>query len=200
MSNRGTDFARTRSFGSSAKKAIAYVLGDHHNAETGRLDPSIATIAREADLSVRAVQTNLREMERAGALMVLRTPGRRCCTYILNWDWRGVDGRAAPVRRRPNPAYDCTNPAANPAPDSPKPEREDSTGRKEESAAPQAAPPAPPPPPSMENLAGKEAKRPRRTPLPDDWAPSPEERQLARDAGYDPDEIVEETCRPSRLR
>jgi hypothetical protein len=45
-----------------------------------------------------------------------------------------------------------------------------------------AAPPAPPP----------AARSARRTPLPDDWAPPPEVRQMAIEAGYDPAEIMEE--------
>ena len=213
MSNRGTNWARTRRFGSAARKAIAYVLGDHHNGETGRLDPSVATIAHEADLSTRAVQINLREMERRGAVMVLRTPGRRCCSYVLNWDWRGIDGRAMPhPQRAANPAYDCTAAPANPAPDSPKLEREDSTGKEEERAP--ASPPPPAPPPSVaidsdggegkqasgrQQAAGSDRPEParatrsaRKTPLPDDWSPPPEVRDLAIEAGYDPAEIMEE--------
>jgi hypothetical protein len=66
-----------------------------------------------------------------------------------------------------------------------------------ESTSPLAAPPPQPPPCSDANLALKEVeapkpKRPQRTPLPDDWAPTREDRDLCIEAGYEPNEMTEE--------
>src|SRR5262245_51939410 len=80
----------------------------------------------------------------------------------------------------------------------PEPE-EDLTGRKKERAPLAAAPPASPLP-RVDIVAEKEGERPpgpqSRPPkpdhLPDDWMPSREERQLAIEAGFDPEDLVQE--------
>jgi hypothetical protein len=229
MSFPAMTWARTVSFGSPIRKAIAYTLADHHNGDSGRCDPGIETIAREADASVRATEINLRWMERVGVLTVLRRQGRPNC-YVLNFAWGAVQARPTCQQRkhRPpapdagafiaTPAFECVPAAPTPAPDAPEPEREDSTGRKEERAAPASPPPPAPSPYPVEIFAaGKEAsgieaepveapeplrdgRSARKTPLPDDWAPPPEVRQLAIAAGFDPDELIEEMADWARAK
>lgn len=44
-------------------KIVLLILADHHNQQTGRLDPSVERIAKRGGISVRAVQKGLRELE-----------------------------------------------------------------------------------------------------------------------------------------
>jgi len=54
---------------------VAIVLAKRQNKTTGRLDPSISTIASEASLSRRSVHTGLRWLEQAGFIDVSLSPG-----------------------------------------------------------------------------------------------------------------------------
>jgi hypothetical protein len=151
MSFSASAWARTVSFGSPIRKAIAYTLADHRNHESGRCDPSVPTIAREADAGIRAVEINLRWMERAGAISILRRPGR-CNSYILNFAWgtatspiRGASRKQRPPApdagvSAPTPAFDGVEAAPTPAPDAPEPERKKENQKEEEDARERARP------------------------------------------------------------
>ena len=216
MSFSAMSWARIVSFGSATRKAIIFVLSDHHNGGSGRCDPGIETIAREADASLRATEINLRWLERAGAITVLRRQGRPN-SYILNFAW-GVPACQQRTRRTPapnagvtmgTPAFECVKQAQTPAPDAPEPERKNLTG-KEEEREPPASPPLTQPPSRIEFLVEtQQARRSERapaapparsarSPLPDDWGPSPEERRLAVEAGFDPTELVTEMADSAR--
>jgi hypothetical protein len=208
MSFSAMTWARTVRFGSPIRKAIAYTLADHHNGDSGRCDPSVPTIAREADAGIRAVEINLRWMERAGAIAILRRPGCRNA-YILNFAWGTAAARpirSASRKQRtpapdagasaPTPAFDGVGAAPTPAPDADEPEREDN--RKEEDARERARPA-----PLSDEIWGKEesrieAERPappsgrRIEPGPDEtpWPDEPEPELLAAlaDRGFTRDE------------
>lgn len=45
-------------------RLVLLALADRHNQETGRCDPSLATISGDTQLSERAVRLGLRELER----------------------------------------------------------------------------------------------------------------------------------------
>jgi hypothetical protein len=51
----------------------------HHTAANGYAWPSVPTIAREAQLSIRTVQYNLRKLERMGELKTLVAAGPKGC-------------------------------------------------------------------------------------------------------------------------
>jgi len=46
-------------------KLVLFALANRHNQETGRCDPSNATIAKDMGISERAVRNSLRELEKA---------------------------------------------------------------------------------------------------------------------------------------
>lgn len=56
-------------------RLVLLVLSNRHNQETGRCDPSIATICADTQLSERSVRAALRELEKLG---LLATTQRRC--------------------------------------------------------------------------------------------------------------------------
>ena len=58
-------------------KLVGFVLSTHMDAQGGSCFPAIPTIAREASISERSVQTGLRELERAGVVVTERRGGRR---------------------------------------------------------------------------------------------------------------------------
>src|SRR5581483_7008473 len=62
---------------SCTAKIIATRIALHHNIETGRCDPSIATLAAGAGVSKNTVLRSLRESEQAGWVHISRSRGGR---------------------------------------------------------------------------------------------------------------------------
>jgi hypothetical protein len=71
-------------FGSLIRKGILATLNYHHGEPV-----PLATIAAKAEASVRATQINLRWLEQAGAITVVRRYGPGAAnTYFLNVGWK----------------------------------------------------------------------------------------------------------------
>ncbi len=60
---------------------LAVALTKFINADTSDARPSVATLARELQLSERTVQKAARALESAGLVRVEHPAGRKCCTY-----------------------------------------------------------------------------------------------------------------------
>lgn len=58
-------------------RLVLLALADRHNQETGRCDPSIATICKDTQLSERAVRDGLRDLEK---LKLISTTERKLRT------------------------------------------------------------------------------------------------------------------------
>ncbi|MEE4381986.1 MAG: helix-turn-helix domain-containing protein [Pseudomonadales bacterium] len=65
------------------QKLILMLLADHHNATTGRCDPSYRRLADRACCSVRTVQRCIRALEQQGLIAVCRRPHQTCQFEIL---------------------------------------------------------------------------------------------------------------------
>jgi len=114
---------------------VAVTLAWHHNAETGRCDPSVALLSRETGLCERAVHKALRALESAGAISVVRRTGATPL-YRLNPCTTCTPAPRAPLHHvHPTPALDAPPPLHHvhptPAPRAPKLERTGRMNRKE---------------------------------------------------------------------
>ncbi len=63
MSAEAFSWALQQKTGSVARKAVLLVLGNHAHADGGGCWPSVQTVAKQADLTPRAVQNALRALE-----------------------------------------------------------------------------------------------------------------------------------------
>jgi hypothetical protein len=61
---------------SPSAKLVLLALSNRHNQETGRCDPSVATIAADTQMSARAVQYGLRELEQIKAITTIERKQR----------------------------------------------------------------------------------------------------------------------------
>jgi hypothetical protein len=64
-------------------RLVLLVLADKANDDGTGAWPSVRTIAREARMSVRAVQYSLRRLERAGAIVETGTSGHGTTVYAV---------------------------------------------------------------------------------------------------------------------
>ena len=109
MSTSAMQWVRKLQVGNPVRKAIVYVLADHHNHDTGLCCPSVETIAREANASVRATALHLGWLKARGVISADTTHGRHSNRYVLNFNWNpaphaGSDGANHASRAGLNPA------------------------------------------------------------------------------------------------
>jgi len=64
---------------SMSAKLVLVALGNRHNQETGRCDPSIILISKDVRISERAVRNGIRELEK---LKLIRTVERKVRTGL----------------------------------------------------------------------------------------------------------------------
>lgn len=166
-----------------AKSVLAYLSfrADRHTAEAW---PAIATIVKAVEHTERSVRKALAKLVKAGKVEREQryAANGRCISTLYR-----LPVASAPAEAVPTPANEQETTPANKQ-EKPSVLNHQKEREERESTSPQAAPPAPAPL-RDEKVALKEAeaprpKRPQRTPLPDNWTPSREERQLAREAGF----------------
>jgi hypothetical protein len=204
-----------------AKQLLTY-LGRRAD-DDGKSWPAVERMIRDLGRTERAIRAGLAVLvERGKVVRQHRHDLRGKCTSTLYWlpieAIRAFEAAQKGGNRKAGPDP-CGNAGDTPAETQEESSTEYSEGRKEERGA---HAPALPPSPSDEFLVeGKEesrieeepaaapeppaaptaplALRPEReraTPLPDDWQPSPEVRQMAIEAGWDdPDELREDIFR-----
>jgi hypothetical protein len=193
---------------SGTRRVLLLVLADMMNRTTGRLNPKVSTLVRKTGRSERCVQYALRWLEAAGLLTQLAQAGRHSCHYVLHVGSvpRFQVAPQAGANLHPKPASFAPQAGANLHPEP----REDfnQEGEPRESA-PAAPPPPAPPSPQVDEILVDEGKQgcrqvgpvsavvptrvvkgSRKTHWPED--PPPEVRQMVMEAGYDPDEMIEE--------
>lgn len=94
---------------------VLLCLARRHNQETGRCDPSLARIAKDSGLSVRAVRSGLRELE---ANRLIQTVFRKATTGrgVMNMNSRyrilGTAKSAATLRQNLPPKKEIYQPSA----------------------------------------------------------------------------------------
>jgi hypothetical protein len=173
-------------------------LADRHNTSQEPF-PKVATIARDTGHSERSMQRASRFWARLGAQTPVHRGGHQSSVYWLHLDWLPAEAIVTPGRPKSSP---LRPPIVTPeAPNRhPSYEPRDLTQKGEASESARARLPAPASQGGDKILLVKEgkaasppaAKRTRKTPLPDDWAPPPEVRQIAIAAGFDPDDLMED--------
>ena len=202
--------------GTPGQRAYLRYLAKRSNYQDGQCNPRVATIQRDLGCSERTARGRRRFWERLGALEVEHRGWQRASQYNLRAD--RLEALTVAESRRQNCPSELPLRNGKIAPQNAEKlppymePRESNQGDELREPAPQAATPAPVSSSSVDlavEAEGKQASgrqqggadRPeppqvsrsaRRTPLPDDWSPPPEVRDLAIEAGYDPDEIMEE--------
>ena len=88
MSHYMTALAMKQTGLKPAAKIVLYWLADHHNSETDLCCPSHATLAKECEMSKRAVQGHLDDLEAKGlitrSIRVRDNGSQSSCSYTLN--------------------------------------------------------------------------------------------------------------------
>ncbi|ABF63527.1 hypothetical protein TM1040_0794 [Ruegeria sp. TM1040] len=149
----------------ATERLIMLALADHADDE-GRCYPSITRLCQRTGLGERAVQTNIRKLQAQGYVEIIPGAGRNGSNLYFV--------RPTPT---PPPAPDAPPHEMHPAPDAPPPRTK---------CTPTPAPDAPKPSvtiiePSLPLVVPQreKPKKPDKARLPEDWAPSDEDRAYA---------------------
>jgi hypothetical protein len=198
MSFAAESWAWDQQCGNGIAKSVLAYLGFRASRNTGEAWPSLATIVKAVEHGERPVRAAVKQLVKHGKVERQHrfAANGRCISTLYRLPVVAATAEATPADQQETPSV------PTPADQQGKPSsKEDSTGRKEERAAPASPPPPPPPPPVVDfPTEAKEASRieeePVSAPEPEpEPEPGPEERQLAREAGFDPDTEVAEELR-----
>lgn len=136
MSRRATDWAMslpTRSPSrpeglTASERYLMIELADHHNASTGRCDPSLARLADRTGLSTATVKRTLTALEDRGLIARERSNGAHRTRYALALPAEAVDNPPAEAETL---AHESTTLAHHePGPGSPRATNQERTKRK----------------------------------------------------------------------
>lgn len=104
MSAKGSFWAWSLKGLTSAEKFVAVCLGDNHNADTNRCDPSAKYIAEKTELDVKTVRSALQRLEKKRAISIRNRPGKSP-SFTLNFKHEHSEKKVYPKAGTPKIGY-----------------------------------------------------------------------------------------------